>query len=377
MSDHSDFKSKDIELLQSALSLILKNSAGSPLPNRLDSHLRRYSPAERKTIVEAAKGGKNVEQLKTAYGVSRDTVKKWLRRELGASVTSVVPWIFKNVAQGKEQLDHQSQDVHKGYHKNWQAVLDLWRSRPGLGPAQIRNQLYRKGIKISVATVRKILEENGYTPPKMALKEVEINRYEAVRPLELVHMDFKHFYINKQKVYLLLMQDDFSRFLMGYKMTNGENMQVVIELFEECINRYGKMQSVMTDAGSAFYSWNGINRFQKLLSEEYGVDQIKATTPRSNGKIENVNKQIEKEVLDVKLYASLEEANEAIRQWVRFYNFERTHMGLPTGMVPADRFLYGWNEQHILSLPETKRTAEQNPLETILRIALEQMKHAA
>ena len=93
------------------------------------------------------------------------------------------------------------------------------------------------------------------------------------------------------------------------------------------VNRYGKMQVVMTDAGSAFYSWNGINRFQKLLSEKYGVDQIKARSPRSNGKIENVNKQIEKEVLDVKRYAGLEEADHALEKGLRFYNFERTHLG--------------------------------------------------
>jgi putative transposase len=251
-----------------------------------------------------------------------------------------------------------------------------WRSRPGLGPAQIRNQLHRAGIKINVATVRKIMEENGYTPPKTTVKEIETNRYEAVRPLELVHMDFKHFYINRQKVYLLLLQDDFSRFLCGYRMTDSEKMKVVIEAFEECINRYGKMQSIMTDAGSAFYSWNGINRFQRLLSEEYGVDHIKAKSPRSNGKIENVNKQIEKEVLDVERYASLEEAHEAIREWIRFYNFERTHMGLPQGMVPADRFLPDWNTA-LKTISISKEKSEQEAWKEVLKTALLHIKRAA
>ena len=238
---------------------------------------------------------------------------------------------------------------------------------------------------MTVATVRKILEENGYTPHKAAVKEVEINRYEAVRPLEIVHMDFKHFYINKAKVYLLLLQDDFSRFLCGHQMTDSENMKSVIEVFEGCVNRYGKMQNVMTDAGSAFYSWNGINKFQKLMSEEYGVDQIKAGSPRSNGKIENVNKQIEKEVLDVKMYASLEEANTAIRKWIRFYNFERTHMGLPPGMVPADRFLPGWNESGVVREPgidvATARVnaeqAEQKAWREVSEFVLSRMKRVA
>jgi putative transposase len=274
--------------------------------------------------------------------------------------------------------ESESRDQHKGYHPHWREVLKTWRSRPGIGPAQICNQLYRKGIKISVSTARKIMEENGYTPPKTTIKEEEINFYEAVRPLELVHLDFKHFYINKQKVYLLLLQDDFSRFLCGHRMTDSENMKSVMEAFEECVSRYGKMQKVITDAGSAFYTWNGINKFQKLISEEYGVDQIKATTPRSNGKVENVNKQIEKEVLDVDRYASLEEAAEAIQDWIRFYNFERTHMGLPQGMVPADRFLFGWNEGlKPKEVSVSKKEIEIAAWEEVLQVVLSQIKRAA
>ena len=74
----------------------------------------------------------------------------------------------------------------------------------------------------------------------------------------------------------------------------------------------------MTDAGSAFYSWNGMNRFQKLISEEYGIDQTKAGSPRSNGKVESVNKQIEKELLTVKEFSSLDDAGHGIAEWIEF-----------------------------------------------------------
>jgi transposase InsO family protein len=138
------------------------------------------------------------------------------------------------------------------------------------------------------------------------------------------------------------------------------------------------MQSVMTDAGSAFYSWNGINRFQRLLTEEYGVDQIKARSPRSNGKIENVNKQIEKEVLDLERYASLNEADQAVEKWIHFYNFERTHMGLPPGMVPADRFLFGWNRARSSDEPKASRAQiEKEAWMEMLKVALARIKQAA
>ena len=345
------------ELIQQAIAVLLggtsapSSTAPSVAPSAAASSTprkgRRYSRSEKKAILGEAAQGKTGDELLTQFGVTRETVSRWKRRaaaqpsapeaELDAGKASPPPPSANAPAADRA-------DSHAGYHAHWREALKVWRSRPGLGPAQIANQLHRAGIKITVATTRKILEENGYTPPKASVKEIEINRYEAVRPLELVHMDFKHFYINRAKVYLLLFQDDFSRFLCGHRMTDSENMKAVIEAFEETVSRYGKMQVVMTDAGSAFYSWNGINRFQKLMSEEYGVDQIKASTPRSNGKIENVNKQIEKEVLEVKRYASLEEASSAITAWIQFYNFERTHMGLPKGVVPADRFLFGWNQ---------------------------------
>lgn len=354
-----------------------KSTQSVPVPRKG----RRYSPSEKAAILSEEAEGKSRSELCSRYGVCRETISRWKLRAEKADSRKKKTEAASSKASPEPDAP-EVKDTHRGYHAHWREVLKLWRARPGLGPAQIKNQLRRAGIKITVSTTRKILEENGYTPPKAAVKEIEINRYEAVRPLELVHMDFKHFYINRAKVYLLLLQDDYSRFLCGFRMTDSENMKAVTGAFEECVSRYGKMQAVMTDAGSAFYSWNGINRFQKLLSSEYGVDQIKARSPRSNGKIENVNKQIEKEVLDVKRYASLEEAHAAIEAWIRFYNFERTHMGLPEAMVPADRFLYGWNqgEGERAQAPTTAPTPasiEQAAWTEVVRLALTRLKRAA
>lgn len=313
---------------------------------------RRYTDKEIELILQGAVEFGQV-GCSRLCGVRSSTICNWSRRaEIGA----------RSAPPAKDHYD--------GYHPHWQKVLDLWKSRPGLGPAQISNQLKRDGVRISVSTVRNVLEENGYTPPKAVSKPERVFRYEAARPRELVHMDFKHFYINKQKVFLLLLQDDYSRFLCGYKLTNSENMDAVIEVFEQCVARYGRMQMIMTDAGSSFYSWNGINRFQKLIAEEYGVDHIKASSPRSNGKVESVNKQIEKELLRVKEFSSLEEAEFGIEEWIQFYNFERTHMGLPSGEVPADRFLFAWN--HKPKMPS--ETPSNAVWEDVLKVALNKIK---
>jgi putative transposase len=333
----------------SQLSEQLEAIRASKLP--LSPKSRRYTAKEIKLILHGAAEFGQAEGARLC-GVRASTISNWKRRSKIET---------KSLPPG---------DHYDGYHPHWQKVLDLWKSRPGLGPAQISNQLKRDGVRISVSTVRNILEENGYTPPKAVNKPERVFRYEAARPRELIHMDFKHFYINKQKVFLLLLQDDYSRFLCGYKLTNSENMDSVIEVFELCVARYGRMQMVMTDAGSSFYSWNGINRFQKLISEEYGVDHIKASSPRSNGKVESVNKQIEKELLRVKEFSSLEEAELGVEEWIGFYNFERTHMGLPSGEVPADRFLYGWKPVPTKLQP----AAAASVWEDVLKIALTKIK---
>lgn len=316
---------------------------------------RRYKPEEIAIIVDACNTN-SIAKVSLLSGTQPPTIRIWKRRLEGAS---------KN-ANAEDNKSH-----YNGYHKHWQRALELWKSKPGLGPAQLSNQLRRENIKISVSTVRNILEENGYTPPKTIVKPGRVLRYEAARPRELIHMDFKHFYIHKQKAFLLFMQDDYSRFLCGYNLTDSENINAVIATFEDCISKYGKMITLMTDAGSAFYSWNGVNRFQKLISEEYGIDHIKAGSPRSNGKVESVNKQIEKELLEIKEFSNLEDANNGIADWIEFYNFERTHMGLPQGEVPADRFLFGWNKK----LKERSNFKVKNPVwEELLKVVIGKIK---
>jgi len=46
--------------------------------------------------------------------------------------------------------------------KQEQLVLDTWRANPGYDPGQIRNQLRRQAETVSIRTVRRILEVNGY-----------------------------------------------------------------------------------------------------------------------------------------------------------------------------------------------------------------------
>jgi transposase InsO family protein len=216
-------------------------------------------------------------------------------------------------------------------------ILDEWKAHPGLGPSQVRNQLRRQGMKVSLHTVRCVLDENGYVTPKVRRDPVHDQRYEAVRPNHLWHLDFLHRHIHKQKIYILLVLDDYSRFIVGGTIWDGERVAAVQETFLDAVNRHGKPEKAMSDGGSAFYAWRGIGEFTRLL-EELEVDQLIATVPQVNGKLENLNANIQKELFNKETFFDLGEAQRRLAAWIHFYNFGRTHHALGGLLVPADRY---------------------------------------
>ncbi|MCC6309441.1 MAG: transposase, partial [Trueperaceae bacterium] len=63
-----------------------------------------------------------------------------------------------------------------------------------------------------------------------------------------------------------------------------------------------------------------------------------ARKPQSNGKLENLNANIQKELFNVEKFFDLGEAQRRLRVCVSFYNYRRTHHAQGGLLVPADRY---------------------------------------
>lgn len=262
----------------------------------------------------------------------------------GVHYTSVYEWRRKLKTVGREAfLAYRSASRGRGIKRiteeQEQAILDTWERDRGLGPSQVRGQLRRQGRTISTRTVRRVMEANGYQSPSKEGKEQEWQRFEATRPLELVQVDILERYIHKAKVYLLVLLDDFSRFILGWRLLEETSIDAVIGLVEEATERYGKMEEMLSDRGFVFYSWRGINRFERYLEQE-GIEHTHARPhhPQTLGKVEAWNRRIGKELFRQVQFGSVAEAEAAIGEWVEGYNHRRTHQGLGGYLVPADRF---------------------------------------
>jgi hypothetical protein len=99
------------------------------------------------------------------------------------------------------------------------------------------------------------------------------------------------------------------------------------------------MEEMLSDRGFVFYSWRGINRFERYLEDE-GIHNTHARPhhPQTLGKIEAVNKHLQKELIRREEFMGISEAEVAIKKWIKTYNYERTHQGLGGLLVPAERF---------------------------------------
>ena len=286
---------------------------------------KRYSAAVKKEILADAKEN-GVESAATKHGVSNTTIYEWLRAV-----------VRRGNETGKIEVEAEDPKVDRN-----RRILAMWRQHPGYGPSQIRNMLKRGGFRVSVGTVRHVLEENGYLPPKLKRKE-HVGRYEAGRPRELYHLDFYHFFVHKQKQCVLFIEDDYSRFIAGWAMVASEQADPVIASFDLAVQRYGRPDGVMSDRGSAFHSWKGLSRFEALL-EEYEINYYLAKEAAVNGKVEALNASFQKECVEQQEFMDLTDAARGVGRWVEHYNHHRTHHGLGGLLVPADRY-YGVAEQ--------------------------------
>ena len=285
---------------------------------------KSYTPSQKAEVVEHA-AAHGVTAASVKFGISRFSIYDWQRRVAKAAAGG-----GPSPTSGPAPSEIEAQRDKE--------VLDEWHRHPGLGPSQIRNQLRRKSVKVSVHTVRRVMQDAGYRPPKVERRPHD-ERWESVRPNHLWHLDFVHRNIHRANTFTLILIDDHSRFVVGHGVDEVERADFVIAAFEEAVERHGKPEMVMHDKGAAFWSWRGVSRFTALLTE-LGIDQIAAEHKEWNGKVEVFNANLHKELFDAHRFYDVAEMRRRLAAHLHWYNHARTHHALGGLLVPADRY-YG------------------------------------
>jgi transposase InsO family protein len=276
----------------------------------------------------ALQEGANRRELCRRYGVQPRILYKWLDRYQREGVGS----LSDRSRRPRRSPSRTSPEMEA-------AVLAVRQQNPVWGGRKIAGSLQRQGLSPpSPSTITEILHRHGQAmvaPGKKTWK-----RFERDVPNALWQMDFKgHVAMGTGRLHPLTVVDDHSRYSVALQAADNERHQTVKNAVQSAFERYGLPEVVLTDNGSPWGDAEGsLTRFGVWLIE-HGVAPWHSAPfhPQSRGKNERFNRTLKAELLDIRSFTDLAQAQQAFDAWRHRYNHHRPHDALALG-VPADRY---------------------------------------
>jgi putative transposase len=319
---------------------------------------RRFAPEEQVHALQLIVGGMGREQVAKVTGCTTESLRRWYRTAKEAGVLPTVPGRGAAVAPSPPPVPSEAQTgtptsapkdpgAGLGEHEV-KAILDYKRKHPSMGPAQIRCQLKRfMGWRLSVKAIARVLKKAGFAPVHRHGRPVgdeHPGHFEAPHRNSLWQLDFKDLRIGAEQRWLLIIEDDFSRFVVGHVLAEGPTSEVVVAAIREAIRLHGKPERVYTDRGAAFTAWRDVTACEVFLDEQLIDHSLRgAGRPQGGGKIESVVDTVQRELWEVVHFDSVADAERGLARFFADYNHRRAHMGIGA-LVPADRFYGRWPE---------------------------------
>ncbi len=277
---------------------------------------------------------KTVNRSREGHRVTRQTVHRWLR------------WYAQGGIAALADGSHRPATCpHRMAPEVEARIVALRSEHPGWGPRTLLHYLGREGLSPlpgRSSVHRCLLRHRLIEPHKRRRKREDYRRWERLRAMELWQMDVMGGVrlTGGGELKVVTGIDDHSRFCVCAQLTPRATARPVCEAFLAAMRRHGAPEQVLTDNGKVFTArfgrGKGLVLFDRLCHEN-GIRHL-LTAPRSpttTGKVERFHKTVRSEFLAGRTFASLEEAQTALDEWVAHYNAERPHQGI--GMTPPLR----------------------------------------
>jgi putative transposase len=228
-------------------------------------------------------------------------------------------------------------------------ILAVARESPELSSRQLAAWITdNAGFAVSESTVYRILRREGLVK-RQETQLSAANEYhtKTTRPHQMWATDASYFrVVGWGYYYLVTVMDDYSRFILAWKLQKDMSSNSLIEVVQEAVDATG-MTDVPVEDRTKLLSDNGagyVSRSFRNYLRLVGIGHILAAPfhPQTNGKVERYQQSLKREVnqLPYELPSQLERA---IADFVDYYNYRRYHKALGN-VTPAD-VLYGKREE--------------------------------
>jgi transposase InsO family protein len=314
---------------------------------------RRFTAEQKQHALTLVASGMTRERIAGLIGTTTESLRHWVSKAEASGTMPTVPQA--TAAAGTRTAAHDApatpssngaqprspyrpHDPGQGLSADETAtILEYKKKHPSMGAAQIRAQLKRfKGWRVSIKAIARVLRAHGYEPVHRGSRPQgpEPQRFEAPRRNALWQMDFTDLRVAGEHLHLLVIQDDFSRYVVGHTLADSPEAEVAVAALAAAIARHGRPEAVRTDRGGAFKA----AAFSRFLDSEL-IDHIlgRAYHPQGGGKVESILGTVKRELWEVEHFADRAEATRRLGEFLCHFNERRAHMGID-GLTPADRF---------------------------------------
>jgi transposase InsO family protein len=257
----------------------------------------------------------------------KSTYYRWLRRrEDGLSDRPSGPRLPWNRLRPEEE----------------QAVLALARASPELSPRELALKLTdTEAFSISESTVYRLLRRHGLVKQAevVGFKAGKEYRHKTTRPHQLWATDCAYLRVAGWGwYYLVTVLDDYSRYILAWRLQMDMTAQSLIEVVQEAVDRTGMYEVPLRDR-TKLLSDNGPGYLSRTFAEYLrlvGIRHVLASPyhPQTNGKLERYHRTLKGQV-NLVVHDTPSALEQTLESFVDYYNHRRYHEGLGN-VTPAD-----------------------------------------
>ena len=271
-------------------------------------------------------------------------------RELGIHKSTFYNWYRIYLKKGAVELNAE-RDTRQQWNtipeEQKQLVVEVALEHPVLSPRELAVKITdEQRIFISESSVYRILKARGLvtTPAHILLSASNEFKDKPCFVHELWQTDFTYFRVlGWGWYYLSTILDDYSRFIVHWelcKTMRAEDVQRTIEQAMLKANLQPCQRPKLLSDNGACYVASELKTYLKAV----GVKQVhgKLCHPQTQGKIERYHRSM-KNVVKLDYYYCPEELNQALKDFVHYYNHQRYHESLDN-VTPSDVY-FGKREQ--------------------------------